>query len=459
MRKRFMIILSAGLLVVITILFIFVSHLSRRQYLANIQSIKADYLEVLRQEGSNLREKTRALESGAFVAFDNPDLPAESLRTKRLFEKSDGKFRPAGMTTVDEQNAEMWKTADEISQATSNRAGPFRIVFKGSILTVNFRDQACLLPVEAFYRSPSNEVVKITTDAPGKEAVVFRQLRFPPVYAWVPTSEFETRKHALEQAYVLTNLMLGVLLAVIIVMGTGIGIIYRHQNEMANLKNAFVSAVSHELRTPMALIRLYAESLTSTGQPAATRDRYTRAIVAETDRLTALVNNVLDFSRLENGTLTLNIIETDVSKKCNEVLDSFSFWLEKEKIALTRKIEPGLKAFVDPIAFTQVVFNLVDNAVKYSGDSRRIEVEITPVDGKICLRVKDNGIGIPDSLKKRVFLPFVRGDDNRVTSQRGTGIGLSITSRLLEQMRCTITFFNNVPEGTVFEVMMGRGPG
>jgi signal transduction histidine kinase len=556
-------ILFAGLFILIAVLFVVICHLSRKQHLANIQSIKDDYREILSQESSNLRERTRTLEREAFAAFDEADLPLDLCRTNRLFVRSEGKFLPAGIADVPPkgnvspdvarrslslglglklsgeagrareqietasrisvktaedldvrisalvellkiseyrnpgilfsifhalfhyaglkpsdaqardvedtlrnsipryeefkgQDVEMWKTAMEISQASSNRPPPFRIVCNGQILSVNAKGQACLLSLEAFSRDSSNAIIRITATAPGEKAVVARQMHFPPVYAWISAKEFEARKRSIEHAYFLTKVMLGILLAIIAGMGFGIGVIVKRQHEIAALKSSFVSTVSHELRTPMALIRLYAESLAVDKPPAGAKERYTRAIMAETDRLTALVNNVLDFSRLERGTLALNVRETDVSKVCNEVLDSFSFRLEKEEIILARRIDPGLKALVDPLALTQVIFNLVDNAIKYSGGKHAIEVEMKAAGDKICLRVKDNGIGIPGSLKQRIFMPFVRGEDSRVTAQRGSGIGLSIVSQLLERMQCSISFFANVPEGTVFEVMLKK---
>lgn len=561
MRRRFMMILSVGLFTLITVLFVLVCHLSRKQHLASVEAIKSDYLEILSQEGANLRERTRTLEREAFALFEEKNLALELCRTNGLFVRSGGRFFPAGMATtppqgdlapdearqaltlgiglryseqmqrareqlekaarisvkteedlhvrilalvelfkipecrdaglvfrifyalfqypdwkprndrIDEieatvrkqmpeydalkmQCAEMWKTAEEVTQIASNRPAPFRMVFHDAILSVNVKEQACLLPVESFRRDASNTILRVSTMAPGEDAVVFRQMRFPPVYAWIPMQEFETRKQVADHAYFLTVAMLVALLGVMIVMGVGIGMIIRRQHEIAALKSSFVSSVSHELRTPMGLIRLYAESLSAEKLQPETRTRYTRAIMAETDRLTALVNNVLDFSRLENGTLTLNVRDADVSKVCGEVLDSFGALLEKEKMVLTKIIAPDLHAMVDPVALTQVIFNLVDNAIKYSGESRRMEVELMPLEDKICLRVKDWGIGIPASLRARVFLPFVRGEDSRVTAQRGTGIGLSITSQLLERMQCAIRFFDNVPQGTVFEVMM-----
>ena len=563
MRHRFMAAMSISLLVLVAGLFILSCSLSRKQYLANVQSIRADYLEILTRETSNLREKIKTLESKTFALFDQPDLPFDLYLTNGLFFVKEGQFFPAVIpdilhqNTVDpeaarkmltlglelqnsgrsekareyleaasriavkthgdldvklsactellkaseyrelrrlfsifyslanypgirpddvqarkyedmlrgsiskydhlqEQSREILKTASEISAISSNRPAPFRILYNNSILSVNVKGQAFLLPVETLDQTSSNAILRVTATEPGADAVVSRQLRPLPVYAWIPAKEFETRKQSAERAYLLTNIMLGVLLIVIAGMGIGIGVLVKRQHEVNALRSSFVSAVSHELRTPMSLIRLYAESLTSERTPVSNRERYAKAIMAETDRLSALVNNVLDFSRLEKGSLTLNLQETNISAIVSEVLDSFTFRLEKENIKLIRNIAPNLTAYIDSQAMTQVIFNLVDNAIKYSGENHKIEVEMTAPESKTIFRIKDDGIGIQDSLKPRIFEPFVRGDDTRVTAQRGSGIGLSVVKQILDRMQCTINVFDNVPRGTVFEIVMER---
>jgi signal transduction histidine kinase len=563
MKRAFMILLSAGLFVLLIVLFGLSCSLNRRQHLANVQSIRADYLEILNREISDMRQRNQEHETQVFSLFNQPDLPFDLYLVNRLFTVKEGRFFPAGLPDVPpagtldpetarkafllglemqkagrsdkareyletaaripaktpdeldirimshiellriaefrdlrtlfgalysifdypdvkpsgtqlekyeevlrsnvqrydklkEQSREAWRTALELSGMATNRSAPFRMLYKDQVLSVNVNGYAFLSPVQALNNIASNMMMRVSAEAPGANAVVSRQLHSLPVHAWIPARDFELRKQSAERAYLVTNIMLAVLLAVITGMGIGIGIILRRQHEVTVLKNSFVSAVSHELRTPTALIRLYAESLASEHSRPDKREHYTRAIMAETDRLSVLVNNVLDFARMEKGSLVMNTCEVDVSELCNEVLDSFSFRLEKENVRLARKIESGLKAVVDPLALTQVIFNLVDNAIKYSGSGHGIEVEMTAAGAEILLRVKDNGIGIPASLKPRIFEPFVRGEDNRVTSQRGSGIGLSVVKQLLERMHCSVRFSDNTPAGTVFEITLPR---
>lgn len=561
MKHWFMITLSAGLLILLSVLFILSCNLNHRQYLANVQAIKGDLLAILNSETSALRNRIVAREKEIFALFDQPGLPFDLYAANQLFTINEGRVLPAGLSDILPQNAldagtahramelgrelqksgraekareyfeaaariavrnsddldtrvsafmellkmseyrdprlvfdilhalfdypstrldeerakryeeilrsnvhhfdelkkqsmEMWKTANGITSVINDRTAPFKTVYEKSILSVNVKGQALLMSLDAVAHGTSNNIMQVSITDPGTAAALSHQMRSIPIYTWIPAKEFDTRTKSAERAYRLTNIILVILLAVMAGMGISIGIILKRQNEMTRLKSSFVSAVSHELRTPMALIRLYAESLASENQPPSTRERYTRAIMAETDRLSALVNNVLDFARMEKANMTLNIRNTDISKLCTEALDSFYFRMEKEKITLTRNIQPGLTSDVDPLAMTQVLFNLIDNAIKYSGENHKIEVELTADGEKKYLRVKDNGIGIPASLKPRIFTPFVRGEDDRVTTQRGSGIGLSITHHLLEKMHCSIRVFDNIPEGTVFEVIL-----
>ncbi len=556
-----MITLSAGLLILLSVLFILSCNLNHRQYLANMQAIKGDLLAILNNETSALRNRIMTREKEIFALFDQPSYPFDLYAANHLFKISEGRASPAGFSDITPQNSldtetarralglgyelqksnrgekareyfetatriairnpddldtrisahiellkasdyrstrivfgilyalfdypgtrldeerakkyeemlrkniphfdkfkkqsmEMWKTANGITRAISDRPAPFKTIYEQSILSVNVKGQALLLPLEAVTQGSSNNIMQVSTADPGPAAALLHQMRSIPIYTWIPAKEFEARTQSAERAYRLTNIMLGVLLVVMTGMGISIGIILKRQHEMTRQKSSFVSAVSHELRTPMALIRLYAESLASEDQSSSTRERYTKAIMAETDRLSALVNNVLDFARMEKENMTLNIRDTNLSKLCNEALDSFHFRIEKEKIKLKSRIQPGLSAAVDPLAMTQVLFNLMDNAIKYSGENHHIEVELFTDGGKKYLRVKDDGIGIPESLKPRIFTPFVRGEDDRVTAQRGSGIGLSITRQLLEKMQCSIRVFDNIPAGTVFEVIL-----
>lgn len=349
--------------------------------------------------------------------------------------------------------AEAWDLSKELTLAISNRPAPFKTEFKGMILSVNASGRACLLGEESLRGEPDDfALANVSILPPGKSVSMVEQIRYPPAYIWISSEQLAAKLKPVKLAYYQTNMMFAGMFIALAATGVGFLFIVRRGHEIAKLRAQFVSSVSHELRTPMALIRLYAESLSMENQSSVTRGKYTRAIMAETDRLTALVNNVLDFSRLEKDRLAVDMRTVEISKICEDVLDSFEVRLEREKVKAIRKINPDIYATVDPMALAQVLFNLVDNAVKYSSEGNVIEVELEKTESIITLKVKDNGIGIEEEIRGKIFQPFVRGKDSRVVSKRGSGIGLSISAELLKKMNCSIEALDNQPQGTVIEV-------
>lgn len=230
--------------------------------------------------------------------------------------------------------------------------------------------------------------------------------------------------------------------------------IVRREREIAALRQSFVATVSHELRTPLSLIHLYAETLSLGRVDEKKVSDYLRSILVETDRLSGLINNVLDFSRIKEGRRDLHVTEVNLSELCERIAESFSFRLEKEGFTLQKCIEGGVAAWGDALAFSQIVFNLLDNAVKYSGEGRTVDIALKRCGDRIELIVKDRGIGIPDNMKSKIFRPFVRVERREVTSKRGSGIGLSVTKELLDRIGASIEVSDNEPRGSIFRVSL-----
>lgn len=173
--------------------------------------------------------------------------------------------------------------------------------------------------------------------------------------------------------------------------------------------------------------------------------------------LTGIVNNVLDFSRMERGKLELHPEPNNLSVLCGRIIESFLSRLKQNDFELEKAIQPNIIVSVDPIAYSQILFNLIDNAIKYSDAEKRIRIELESSVDWAILRVSDCGIGIPDPLKKKIFDDFIRSDDRKVTAQRGSGIGLSVAKQLVEKMGGTIDVQDNKPEGSVFTVKLRNG--
>ena len=150
---------------------------------------------------------------------------------------------------------------------------------------------------------------------------------------------------------------------------------------------------------------------------------YHQIILTEAERLSGIINNVLDFSRMERDKMHLHLEPTDLSALTAHIADTFRNRLQQEGIALERNIAADIWSAVDPIAYSQIVFNLLDNAIKYSDGAETIKIKLDVSKGWNILAVTDQGIGVPDALKKHVFKEFVRSDDRKVTARRGSGIG------------------------------------
>jgi signal transduction histidine kinase len=203
---------------------------------------------------------------------------------------------------------------------------------------------------------------------------------------------------------------------------------------LARLKSDFVSNVSHELRTPLALIRLYAETLELgriTTQEK--KQQYYRIIRKESERLTALINNILDFSRIEAGRKEYEFRETDIADLVRNTLDSYRYQIEQQGFALEESIDPDLPAIsVDREAIARAVVNLVNNALKYSDGEKFLGVKLYRDNGAVKLEVVDHGIGIARRDQSKIFEKFYRTGDPLVHNTKGSGLGLSLVRHITQ---------------------------
>lgn len=229
-------------------------------------------------------------------------------------------------------------------------------------------------------------------------------------------------------------LILGVLSVLMI---GGLVLTYRSVNKQvafARLKSDFVSNVSHELRTPLALIRLYAETL-ELGRitTAEKKHEYYSIIRKESERLTALINNILDFSRIEAGRKEYDFRETDIAELVRNTLDSYRFQIEQQGFALEEQIESGIpRVRVDREAIARALVNLVNNALKYSDNEKFLGVKLYREQSVLKLEVIDRGIGIERDEQTRIFEKFYRTCDPLVHNTKGSGLGLSLVRHITQ---------------------------
>ncbi|WP_263365814.1 sensor histidine kinase [Edaphobacter bradus] len=225
--------------------------------------------------------------------------------------------------------------------------------------------------------------------------------------------------------------------ALSLLMGGGMLLAYRNvarELALAKLKSDFVSNVSHELRTPLALIRLYAETL-EMGRIAnpVKRQEYYEIIRKESERLTSLINNILDFSRIESGKKEYSFRETDVADLVRSTLESYRFEIEQNGFQFEEKIDKDLpQVWVDREAIARSLLNLVNNAVKYSATEKYLGVHLYRHNGGVNLEVVDHGIGIPEKEQPKIFEKFYRVCDPLVHNTKGSGLGLSLVRHIVQ---------------------------
>jgi signal transduction histidine kinase len=244
------------------------------------------------------------------------------------------------------------------------------------------------------------------------------------------TSAEEIGSRWIQQSFII----LGVLSLLMI---GGLALTYRSVSKemaLARLKADFVSNVSHELRTPLALIRLYAETL-ELGRITIQekKDEYYRIIRKESERLTALINNILDFSRIEAGRKEYDFRETDIAELVRNTLDAYRFQIEQQGFAFEQNIDSTIPTVrIDREAIARALVNLVNNALKYSSNEKFICVRLYRDEGALKLEVIDRGIGITRREQAKIFEKFYRTGDALVHNTKGSGLGLSLVRHITQ---------------------------
>jgi signal transduction histidine kinase len=251
----------------------------------------------------------------------------------------------------------------------------------------------------------------------------------------------------------------GLILLIDLMLGAGLYLVYanvRRELHLSRLKSDFVANVSHELKTPLALIRLFAETLELGRVPGEDKARqYYRIINKESQRLTQLINNILDFSRIEAGRKEYRFARADVGRIVHDVLESYRFPIEQQGFALETDIAEDLPpAEVDKEAVSQALINLVHNAIKYSLQEKYLKVSARTEDGAILVSVTDRGMGIPKADQKRIFEKFYRAENSLVHETKGSGLGLSLVQHIAEAHSGSVKVESAPGKGSTFTLFL-----
>jgi two-component system phosphate regulon sensor histidine kinase PhoR len=220
--------------------------------------------------------------------------------------------------------------------------------------------------------------------------------------------------------------------------------------ELEALRRDFVSNVSHELRTPLAAMKIMIETLQS-GADGAAAAGFLRSLAAETDRMVVLVEELLDLARLESGRLEMRFGTVELSALCRDVVATHVPRARSLGIALELSVPAEPVSIVgDRDRLVQVVFNLLDNALRHSASGGHVEVGISLAPGLATLFVKDDGPGIPYDALPHIFERFYVVDRSRSRSAGGTGLGLAIVKHIVESHGGSVTAESELNRGTTF---------
>ena len=234
-----------------------------------------------------------------------------------------------------------------------------------------------------------------------------------------------------------------------------LGFALRKERALGQLRSDFIANLSHELKTPLSLIRMFSE-LIALGKlkDSDSARQYGEIILRESDRLSHLIDNVMDFSRIERGE-GLEMQPGNLGEVVERVLDVYRHRLDREQVRLRTQIESALpQVRMDSNAIALVLLNLVENAVKYGGDAAEIAVRLGKKNGHVLLQVEDHGPGIPPDEQKRVFDRFYRMKSDLARPIRGAGIGLSLVRQIAEAHGGRVTLESQIGRGSTFTVAL-----
>jgi signal transduction histidine kinase len=230
----------------------------------------------------------------------------------------------------------------------------------------------------------------------------------------------------------------------------------RRQMGLARLKSDFVANVSHELKTPVSLIHLYAETLESGRCPTEERKQhYYQVINKESLRLSALIDNILDFARIEAGRKQYTFAPTELGPLVREVIEVYRAELEEQGFVVEAAIDETVPAVsADRAALWQSIINLVSNAQKYSREEKYVRLELRRDGSQARISVEDHGVGVAESHQVRIFEKFYRAEDSLVHETKGSGLGLALVAEIIRSHKGHVEVESTPGRGSKFTLVL-----
>lgn len=248
-----------------------------------------------------------------------------------------------------------------------------------------------------------------------------------------------------------------ILISLFIILLAGITLVYnniKNELKLTQLKSDFISNVSHELRTPLSLISMYSETLVLDRIKNEEKKReYYSVINNETNRLSKIVNTILNFSKMESGTRKYEFTQCSLADISKDVLRTYDYHIKSKGFSYSEKISNDkLEILADKDAISESIINLVENALKYSDEKKEFEIYVDKNEIGPYWEIKDFGIGISKDDQQKIFDKFYRVSSGLVHKTKGTGLGLSLVKQIMDAHNGEIKVSSKLNEGSTFRL-------
>jgi len=226
---------------------------------------------------------------------------------------------------------------------------------------------------------------------------------------------------------------------------------FKREHKIHQQQQNFLLAITHELKSPLASVKLYIQTILKRDLDKEQQQVFLRNSLKDIERLDDLVENVLLTTKLENRSYNLPKEEFDLTEMVAGIVDRLQKNSCQSQI-IKPELDPEVKLVADKFAITNVVTNLIENAIKYSPPCASVFVRLKKEGSKLIFSVTDHGIGVPDEEKKNIFNKFYRVGNESTRKTKGTGLGLYIVKTVLQKHNAVIKVKDNTPSGSIFEV-------
>ena len=248
------------------------------------------------------------------------------------------------------------------------------------------------------------------------------------------------------------------LVLLLVAMLLGVVLILRdiaREKRLVVLRSDFISNVTHELKTPLTSIYMFAESLLlGRVKMANQKKEYLSIILKESERLKRLINNILEFSKMEKGKSEYHFINSNIAGVIKAAIQDMSYWFQKGKFEIITELDTNIEAEIDPEKIKQAIGNLLSNAYKYSIKTKKILVRLLRKKDKIAIEVEDQGLGIPPNDLNKIFEKYYR--INHSESISGTGLGLTVVKEIVEAHHGRISVTSKLGKGSKFTITLNK---